>query len=110
MWSIPLAEKRHPAGRVAEERNKNERDSASTLFGCNPVILLGHLAPGGSERQGYLLAKGLTSAGWRPGVIVWTLTTDDPYQGLLEDLGVPLAVAPQDRGMVAKVRWLRHVT
>src|SRR5439155_2229054 len=100
---------RHTAGCVANAASKGEKDSASELTDCNPIILLGNLSPGGAERQGYLLAKGLTAAGWHPAVVAWSLTSDDLYRGLIEDLGVPLAVAPQDRGVIAKVRWLRCI-
>lgn len=84
-------------------------DSPRVLEGRDPLILMGHLTPGGNERQGYLLAKALTAAGFRPGVIVWTLTGDDLYAGLLADSGVPLVKAPQGRGAWAKMKWLRRL-
>jgi glycosyltransferase involved in cell wall biosynthesis len=82
--------------------------STKELTGCNPIILLGNLSAGGSERQGYLLAKGLVGAGLQPGVIAWSLTRDDVYGRLLLESGIRLAIAPQE-GRLAKLRWLRRV-
>jgi glycosyltransferase involved in cell wall biosynthesis len=84
-------------------------EAIRVLRGCSPLILMGHLTPGGNERQGYLLAKGLSAASMKPGVIVWTLTNDDLYLGLLAESGIPTIAAPQGAGAARKVRWLRQV-
>jgi glycosyltransferase involved in cell wall biosynthesis len=79
------------------------------LAGCTPLILVGYLTAGGSERQAYLLSRALQDAGFRPGVIVWTLTPGDCLGGLIEQRGIPLAFAPQTAGSFSKVGWLRGI-
>jgi len=79
------------------------------LRGCNPVLLVAHLAPGGCEKQGYLLARALKERSMRPGVIVWTLTPEDFYRSHLEKIDIPLVTAPQNQGRWAKLRRLRSL-
>ena len=38
-----------------------------------------------------------------------SLTRDDVYRRLLLESDIPLAIAPQERGMLAKMRWLRRI-
>jgi glycosyltransferase involved in cell wall biosynthesis len=72
-----------------------------------PLLLVGSLRPGGSERQGYLLVRALRDLGLRPGVIVWTLTGEDFYRDLIQQCGIPLVHPPQDKGPLSKLAWLR---
>jgi glycosyltransferase involved in cell wall biosynthesis len=80
-----------------------------TLSGCNPLILVGYLSLGGSERQGYLLARALREHGMRPGVIVWTLTSEDFLHKHIQEINVPMVIAPQQQGAWIKVSWLRSL-
>jgi len=83
--------------------------AAGRLLRCNPVLLMGSLSMGGSERQGYLLAKVLTGLGMKPGVVAWNSTNDDYYKDLIQSLGIPLVTVPSDCGRFGKVWWLRKV-
>jgi glycosyltransferase involved in cell wall biosynthesis len=89
------------------------RDAGTTapppLAGCNPLLLAGQLSDGGTERQTYLAARSLQRSGMSPGVVVWTLTGADRYQRAIEDLGIPVVTAPQGKGRLAKMRWLRRL-
>lgn len=80
----------------------------AALAGCDPVILVGGLMAGGSERQACLLAAGLQAAGLRPGVVVWTVTDLDVHRAHLEQHSLPVVEAPQSLGRLGKVHWLRQ--
>ncbi len=44
-----------------------------------------------------------------PAVMVWSLTSEDFYRKYIEEIAVPIAVAPQGQGRWAKLRWLRSL-
>jgi glycosyltransferase involved in cell wall biosynthesis len=59
-------------------------------------FVIGQLTYGGAERQLYELVRGLDRRRFRP--VVYCLSAHTaPYGGLLESLGVPLAVVPRRR-------------
>ena len=82
---------------------------AQKVIGFNPFILVACLAPAGCEKQGYLLARALRERGMKPAVLVWSLTSEDFYRKHIEEIGVPIMVAPQGQGRWAKLRWLRSL-
>ena len=79
------------------------------VIGSNPFILASCLAPAGCEKQTYLVARALKERGMSPAVIVWSLTSEDFYRKHIEEIGVPIAVAPQGQGRWAKLRWIRSL-
>jgi len=44
-----------------------------------------------------------------PAVMVWSLISEDFYRKYIEEIAVPIAVAPQGQGRWAKLRWLRSL-
>jgi len=79
------------------------------VIGSNPFILISCLAPSGCEKQAYLRARALKERGMNPAVMVWSLTSEDFYRKYIEEIAVPIAVAPQGQGRWAKLRWLRSL-
>ena len=45
----------------------------------------------------------------RPGVIVWTLTSEDYLHTCFREIRVPIVIAPQQQGRWRKVSWLRSL-
>jgi glycosyltransferase involved in cell wall biosynthesis len=75
---------------------------------CRILYVVGQLGAGGSERQLYLLLKGMDRVRYRPEVVVWNFREDDIYVSRIRELGVLLHSLPDRSSGAKKIYALRR--
>ena len=70
---------------------------------CRFLYVIGQLTAGGSERQLYLLLKGMDRERYLPHVVVWRYRETDAFVSPLQKLGVTLHAMPQDANGAVKL-------
>jgi glycosyltransferase involved in cell wall biosynthesis len=76
---------------------------------CRVLHVIGGLRAGGTERQLYLLLKGMDRKEYSPQVVVWRFQEDDKYVGQIRELGIPLHYFPCTKSRVAKLSTFRRM-